>query len=138
MGKTIPVDQLASTIMEGLEEYADLINEDMKADVKKAAETVKKEVKANAPVHSDDYPNRKRKPGTYKKSWRQKITKESGNVLEITVYSSQPGLTHLLEKGHAKRGGGRTRAFPHIAPAEQKGIDQLERDIERDIRKESS
>ena len=40
MGKTIPVDQLASTIMEGLEEYADLITEDMKEDVKKAGKLV--------------------------------------------------------------------------------------------------
>ena len=46
MGKTIPVDQLASTIMEGLEEYADLINEDMKADVKKAAEEKFKSVQS--------------------------------------------------------------------------------------------
>ena len=138
MTKTIPIDQLASTIMEGLEEYADLITDDMKADVKKAAETVQKEVKGNAPVHSGAYTDRNRKPGTYKKSWRKKTTKESAHEMEITVYSSQPGLTHLLEKGHAKRNGGRTRAFPHIAPAEEKGINQLERDIERDIRKESS
>ena len=138
MGKTIPVDQLASTIMEGLEEYADLITEDMKEDVKKAAETVQKEIKAEAPVHSGEYPNRKRKPGTYKKSWKKKTTKETSHELEVTVYSSQPGLTHLLEKGHAKRNGGRTRAFPHIAPAQDKGEEQLLRDIERDIRKESS
>jgi hypothetical protein len=40
-----------------------------------------------------------------------------------------------LEFGHAKCGGGRTRAFPHIAPAEQTGIEQLTRDIERDLQK---
>lgn len=30
---------------------------------------------------------------------------------------SEPGLVHLLEKGHATLTGRRTRAFPHMAPA---------------------
>lgn len=33
------------------------------------------------------------------------------------IYSRKPGLPHLLEKGHAKIGGGRTRAYPHVKPA---------------------
>jgi hypothetical protein len=41
----------------------------------------------------------------------------------------------LLEFGHALRNGGRTRAFPHIEPAEQAGIEQLKRDIEMDLKK---
>ena len=45
------------------------------------------------------------------------------------------GEVTVLEFGHAKRCGGRTRAFPHIAPAEQAGIEQLTRDIERDLQK---
>lgn len=34
------------------------------------------------------------------------------------IYSpKQPGLPHLLEKGHAKIGGGHTSAYPHVKPA---------------------
>lgn len=38
------------------------------------------------------------------------------------IYSKKPGLPHLLEKSHAKIGGGRTRAFPHVKPAAQRAF----------------
>ena len=53
----------------------------------------------------------------------------------VTVHSrNRYQLAHLLEFGHAKRGGGRVSGRAHIAPAEQAGIEQLEKDIERCIR----
>ena len=64
-----------------------------------------------------------------------KKIRETSDSIQIVVHSKRYQLTHLLEFGHAKRGGGRTRAFPHIAPAEQAGIEQLTRDIERDLQK---
>lgn len=104
------IDQMAHVIMEGLQEYADLATEDMKAAVKKAGNKAKSDVQAGAPV----------KTGKYKKSWVVKTTKENANAMEVTVHSrNRYQLAHLLEFGHAKRGGGRTRAFPHIATAER-------------------
>lgn len=121
---TIPIDQLASAVMDGLTEYADLATDKMKAAVRKSAKTVKDDIKGSAPVLT----------GRYAKSWATKKTKESSHELEITVYSpSRYMLAHLLEHGHAKRGGGRVAARPHIAAAEQHGIEQLESEIERSL-----
>ncbi len=124
MGRTVRIDDLANEIMDGLTEYADLATDNLKAAVKKAGTTVKNDISANAPELT----------GRYAKSWRTKTTKESATSLEVTVYSpTRYMLAHLLEFGHAKRGGGRVAAKPHIASAEQQGIEQLERDIERSL-----
>lgn len=117
----IKIDQLATVIMEGLKEYADLTTEDLKAAVKKTGNYAKRDVQVGAPVDS----------GAYKKSWAVKTTRETSNSLEVTVHSrNRYQLAHLLEFGHAKRGGGRTRAFPHIASAEQRAAKMLEREME--------
>lgn len=121
----IKIDQLATVVMEGLQEYADLATEDLKAAVKKAGDAAKKDVQAGAPVDT----------GAYKKSWTVKTTKETANAMEVTVHSrNRYQLAHLLEFGHAKRGGGRTRAFPHIAPAEAAAAELLEREVEKALR----
>ena len=125
MGQTIPVGSLAAEVMKQLDDYAELTTEGMKKAVNDAGKTVKKEIQANAPVKS----------GKYAKSWTVKKTDESSSKLEVTVHSrNRYQLAHLLEHGHAKRNGGRTAAQPHIAPAEEIGIEQLEKDIERCIR----
>lgn len=117
----VRIDQMAHVIMEGLQEYADLATDDLKKAVKKAGDEAKKDIQDNAPV----------KTGAYKKSWTVKTTKETSNAMEVVVHSkNRYQLAHLLEFGHAKRGGGRTRAFPHIAPAEQRAAELLEREVE--------
>ncbi len=122
MAGTIDIDALADEVMKGLEEYADLAADEMKAAVKKAGDTVKTNISANAP----------KRTGKYAKSWRAKTTKETASTMEVTVYSpSKYMLAHLLEHGHAKRGGGRVAGKPHIAPAAEAGEQELLDEIER-------
>jgi hypothetical protein len=121
----VSIDQMASVIMAGLQDYADLATDDMKAAVKKAGSTVRKQIQATAPTDT----------GKYAKSWSVKNIKETSNSLEITVYSrNRYQLAHLLEFGHAKRGGGRVAGRAHIAPAEQTGIQALEKELERNLK----
>jgi len=121
----VTVDQMADAIMEGLEEYNQLAADTVKKAVKRAGTTVRKEIEGTAP----------QKTGKYAKSWRSRTTAESATSLHVTVYSpSRYMLAHLLEHGHALRNGGRTRAMPHIAPAEEIGDKQLEADIIRGLK----
>ena len=111
------IDSLADDIMAGLQEYVSLANDSMKEAVKKTATSVKKEISANAPKDT----------GKYAKSWATKKTGENSHSLEMTVHSkNRYQLAHLLEKGHAKRDGGRVSGKPHIAPAEENGVQLLE------------
>ena len=111
------IDNLAEEIMQGLQEYADLADTAMKKAVRKSATQVKNEISANAP----------RDTGKYAKSWATKKTGENSHSLKMTVHSkNRYQLAHLLEKGHAKRGGGRVSGKPHIAPAEEKGVQLFE------------
>ena len=126
MNQTVRIDQLAEAVMKGLEDYAKLATDDLKKDVQKAGKKVKEQIESTAP----------KKTGKYAKSWAVKKVRETSDSIQVVVHSrTRYQLTHLLEFGHAKRGGGRTRAFPHIEPAEQAGIEQLTRDIENDLRK---
>lgn len=124
MGKTIPVGQLAAEVVKGLEEYADLTADALKKQIQEAGKTAKKQIEQTAP----------RRTGRYAKSWSVKKVSESSNSMEVSVHSrNRYMLTHLLENGHAKRGGGRVRAIPHIAPAEEFAIQSLETGIEREL-----
>ena len=122
MADRVRIDQMADEIMKGLKEYADLATDEMKAAVKDAGKLAKEEIAETAPKDT----------GKYAKSWTSKVTAESSDNIKVTVYSPKKyQLAHLLEHGHAKRGGGRTKAQPHIAPAEEKAERKLEEDIKR-------
>lgn len=122
MQTKVSIDQMASAIMEGLQEYADLATDDLKQSVKKAGKIVKYGIAQTAPKDT----------GKYAKSWTVKTVKETSNTLDVVVHSkNRYQIAHLLEHGHAKRGGGRVAARPHIAPAEEKAIETLEREVRK-------
>lgn len=98
----------------------------VKSSIKEVASEVQDEIQANAPVGAS---------GKYAKSWRTNVTEETPTSITYTVHATKKGypLAHLLEFGHAKRGGGRTRAIQHIKPAEDKAGQLLEERIWRGL-----
>lgn len=125
MSRSCRIDEMADLINQGLQEYATLSATGVKSAVRKSAKLVKEQISAGAPSRT----------GRYAGSWVAKTTEESSEKLVQTVCSPKRYmLAHLLEKGHAKRGGGRVAGRPHIAPAEAAGIEMLENLIEQALK----
>ena len=122
--RRVSVDGMAEAIAQSMEEYADLSNEVMKRSVAQVSRSVKKDIQANAPVRT----------GKYKKSWAAKKVQENANSLTMVIHSrDRYQIAHLLEHGHARRNGDRVAAIPHIAPAEQRGAEELMEKMERGL-----
>ena len=125
MNRTVSIDEMDSAIMEELEKYAEIASDDLKAAVKETAASVRKDIQAGAPVDT----------GKYKKSWSVKNVHEDSESIDLVVHSrNRYQIAHLLEHGHAKRGGGRVAAKPHIAAAEQRGNEKLVTTIEQKLK----
>lgn len=124
MSNSIKIEDLAKTVQDELDKYLDVTYDQMSEAVKDAGKTVVKEISAGA--------SEKFKGEKYANSWVAKETGRTTRSVTVTVHSpSQYRIAHLLEKGHAKRGGGRVEGRPHIEPAERKGKEQLEEDLRK-------
>lgn len=118
----IKIDALGSEIAKLMEEYASEVAVDTKAEAKAVAKEAVKELKKTSPEGPGS------RKGHYKDGWASKVEKENAESVSIKVYNrKKPGLTHLLEKGHAKRGGGRVEGIPHIGPAEKQAVKEYEK-----------
>lgn len=124
---SIKISELASAIEKELTLQQKSSTEAVKKAAYDSAREIKDDVKQHAPVG---------RTGKYAKSWRTKKTEETITSVSYVVHAGPSGyrLAHLLEYGHAKRGGGRVAAQPHIKAAETRGIRQFEEKIRRNIR----
>ena len=113
MGKKTPADKLADSIEKILQEYRDDV-------VKDTGQLAKDFAKKGAKAVRDNARSTFGGTGKYANGWTS--TYESGRFSSqgIIYNKDVPGLPHLLENGHAKRGGGRVQGRSHIAPVEEK------------------
>lgn len=76
-----------------------------------------------------------KRTGRYAKGWTLSTERMYGRPSRYTIYNKdKPGLAHLLEHGHAKRGGGRVEGTPHIAPVEREVVAAYLAAVEEAIR----
>ena len=121
------IDDLSKEIERELTLQMETATDAVKQAIKETATEVKDDISEHAPVG---------RTGRYARSWRVKKTEETGTSVTYTVHATKDGYTlaHLLEFGHAKRGGGRTSARPHIKSAEERGVRSVEEKIRRSLR----
>lgn len=132
----VSADQLASTINQILTKYGDEANSAIIRAGRKTSKETAKDVNAAASsvIHG--------RRGKYEKSWKSQF-KEQRLGFEAVVYSTQPGLPHLLEHGHfikylggvKSKGSGHARAIPHIAQVDEQVPDKLEKAIRVEVEK---
>lgn len=102
----IRIDDLSKKIAKELSRYT--------AELEEEVEVIKDEVsKETVTLLRNTSPE---KSGDYARGWtRKKVGKD------YVIYNKDKGqLTHVLENGHAKVGGGRVAAKVHIRPVEEK------------------
>jgi len=121
----IDSSQLQATINEILAEYGDSAKEAIEDSCKVVAKTVVKDLRKAGDFNNGE---------DFRKGWASKTEQTRFGASTVVYNRTKPGLAHLLEFGHAKMNGGRTKAFNFIAPindtVQQKFTDAFARQME--------
>lgn len=126
----VKIGDLSDEITKLLEEGGTTITEQTNEALKETAEEGAKLLKKGGPYDE--------RTGKYTKDWGVTVRATSRTAItgteEYSVHNKKHyQKTHLLEKGHASRNGGRVRAYSHIEPVqsemERMAIDKLSEKI---------
>ena len=128
MSRTIGIDDLGEAIARELTIYSQNVITGIKDEAKSHIKQLVKDTKATAPVgHRSKH---------YRDSIKSKKTMETDRAIEFTWYvdGSDYRLSHLLEKGHALRDGGRTTGTHFIQNASDPILEDYLKAVEEVIK----
>lgn len=123
MAKRIDIaSEIGKILTEYGEDVTDRIKDVTKDISKKGAQAVKSNAKA-------DFGG----TGKYASGWTSQIETNQYSAQGVIYNKALPGLPHLLENGHAKRGGGRVAGRVHIKPVEDEIVKTFEEAVKKAI-----
>lgn len=120
MAKTT-VDTLAADVMKILDDYEADVTKLTKEEAKKVGQKGVQSLRSSSGVFGGT--------GKYASGWRSTVEENRFGAKSTLHNARLPGLPHLLENGHAKRGGGRVHGTVHIEPVER----ELDRVFTQDL-----
>ena len=126
----VGIGGLSDAVMDILEEYQGDVDKAVDRSIKFATKRTVEQLKRDSPVG-----NSKKH---YRDGWTSRTIKDRLSKKTI-IFNTKGQMTHLLERGHVisnQFGGpyaGRTKAQPHIKPAEEYGVGLLERTIIKEL-----
>lgn len=121
----VNIDGLADAVLKELKKFNDVTEEEFEKIAKAVAKEGTKKLKAASPR------GRGSKKGHYADGWGVTYLKKGNGKFQFVVHNKKkPGLTHLLENGHALNIGGKAGAIIHIKPVEEWCNEEFERRVE--------
>lgn len=123
----VDVDQLAAEIAKELALFSQDVVENVNVSSERVGKAAVKRLKETSPKDKGDYA----------KSWAMATEPAVGQPHKRIIHAKAPHyrLTHLLEHGHTKVGGGRVEGRPHIQPAEEEVIREFVAGVEEAIKR---
>lgn len=122
----VNASNLSDVVAKELDKYA----EDVDVELEEIIETVAK--KGAQALKNDSLAKFKAHGGKrYGSGWSAQVDKGRMKTEGVIYNRLFPGLPHLLENGHAKRGGGRVSGVEHIKPVEDMVIDLVTKEVEK-------
>lgn len=127
----VSADQLASLIAKSLSEYSEEVEQIVAKEIDSVSKEALQAIKSSTSIqHMDDKGYRN---GFYIKNIYKGKGQNKGQY-RLVIANKKYRIGHLLEHGHAKLNGGRTREYPHWING-QKVADTLPNRIERALQK---
>lgn len=110
--------------MRELDTYSDEVREQLQEVVPEVMKEAQKRLRSSSP----------KRTGGYAKGWKVKTENTRIGVTSVLYNAEKPGLTHLLENGHPKTGGGRVEGIPHIKPVEEWATEEALKRLEEALK----